>query len=139
MSPERFLLDTVFIQAMLNERDAFHQQAMAFLPRVLNANEVWITDAVLIEVGDGLSAINRPAAVEFIQECYHTPNIHVVPIDRPLLNLALTLYQNRPDKIWGLTDCISFIVMNQHDLTDAVTNDRHFVQAGYRALLVASP
>ena len=139
MSPERFLLDTVFIQAMLNERDAFHQQATAFLPRVLDANEVWVTEAVLIEVGDGLSALNRPAAVEFIKECYHTPNIHVVPVGHTLLNLALTLYQNRPDKTWGLTDCISFIVMNQRGLTDAVTNDRHFIQAGYRALLAEAP
>jgi uncharacterized protein len=49
---------------------------------------------------------------------------------------ALELYQTRADKTWGLTDCISFIVMQQRNLTDAVTSDRHFVQAGFRALIL---
>jgi len=39
------------------------------------------------------------------------------------------------DKEWGLTDCISFIVMGDHGLTDASTTDEHFEQAGFRALL----
>lgn len=49
---------------------------------------------------------------------------------------ALTLYQSRSDKTWGLTDCISFVVMQQHNLTDALTADRHFIQAGFRALML---
>jgi uncharacterized protein len=56
-------------------------------------------------------------------------------VDTPLLNRALQLYSERPDKTWGLTDCISFIVMWDRGLTDAVTADMHFVQAGFRALL----
>ena len=51
MTGERFLLDTVFIQALLNKRDSYHRQASAFLPRVRSAAEVWITEAVLVEVG----------------------------------------------------------------------------------------
>ena len=66
MTSERFLLDTVFIQALLNKRDSYHQQALAFLPRVSDAAEVWITEAVLIEVANALSAINRLAAARFI-------------------------------------------------------------------------
>ena len=49
---------------------------------------------------------------------------------------ALALYQSRTDKTWGLTNCISFVVMQQQNLTDAVTGDRHFVQAGLRTLML---
>jgi hypothetical protein len=136
MMGERWLLDTVFIQALLNHRDQYHAKAKAWLPRLRTATEVWVTEAVLVEVGNALSAINRPAAVQFIQHCYTTQNIRVVTIDTPLLTRALNLYKTRSDKSWGLTDCISFVVMEEHGLTEAVTADRHFVQAGYQALLL---
>jgi predicted nucleic acid-binding protein len=60
----------------------------------------------------------------------------VVSVDTSLLNRGLELYQSRPDKDWGLTDCISFVVMREQNLIDALTADRHFVQAGFRALLL---
>ena len=74
--------------------------------------------------------------MQFIQQCYRTDNIKVIGVDTTLLMQALALYQSRSDKTWGLTDCISFIVMQQNNLTDAVTGDRHFVQAGFRALML---
>ncbi len=45
------------------------------------------------------------------------------------------LYSQRPDKDWGLTDCISFAVMTQEGITQAFTSDRHFEQAGFTKLL----
>jgi uncharacterized protein len=45
-------------------------------------------------------------------------------------------YRNRKDKAWGLTDCISFVVMQDQNLTVALTADRHSVQADFRALLL---
>lgn len=136
MSIERLFIDTVFIQALFNKGDQYHTKAMALLPRVRNASEVWVTEAVLTEVANALSGVNRTAAVQFIQQCYHTANIQVVSVDTQLLNRALQLYEARPDKTWGLTDCISFIVMQEQGLTNAVTADRDFVQAGYRALML---
>ena len=56
MNQERLFLDTVFIQALLNKNYQYHTQAKALLPRVKNAVEVWVTEAVLIEVGNALSA-----------------------------------------------------------------------------------
>lgn len=138
MNGDRLLLDTVFIQALFNQRDQYHDRAVALLPRVQAAAEVWITEAVLTEIGNALSAVNRMAAVQFIQQCYQTANIRVVSVDRLLLTRALQLYEARPDKTWGLTDCISFVVMEENGLIDAVTADRHFVQAGYRALMLNS-
>lgn len=51
----------------------------------------------------------------------------------------LKLYEARLDKSWGLTDCISFVVMADQGLTDALSGDLHFRQAGYRALLADIP
>jgi len=82
---ERLFLDTVFVQALLNQRDQYHAQAKAFLPRVRTASEVWITEAILVEVGNALSSLNRLAAVQFIQQCYRTSNMRVVGVDTPLL------------------------------------------------------
>ena len=48
---------------------------------------------------------------------------------------ALALYQERPDKSWSLTDCASFLIMDQRQTTEALTHDRHFEQRGYQALL----
>jgi predicted nucleic acid-binding protein len=136
MSGERLFLDTAFIQALLNPRDDYYNQAKQLFPRIRAASEVWITEAIFVEVGNALSALNRNGAVQFIQQCYLTDNIKVVSVDTELLMQALALYQSRTDKTWGLTDCISFVVMQQQNLTDAVTGDRHFVQAGFRALML---
>ena len=136
MTRDRLFLDTAFIQALLNVRDAYHPKAIELFPRVRNASEIWITEAILTEVGNACSAINRKGAVQFIQQCYQTDNIRVVSIDTQLFTQATHLYQSRSDKNWGLTDCISFIVMTQNNLQDAVTTDRHFIQAGFRALML---
>ena len=85
MIRERLFLDTAFIQALLNFRDDYHQQAKQLFPRVRAASETWITEVVLVEVGNALSAINRDGAVHFIQQCYSTDNINVVSVDTALL------------------------------------------------------
>ena len=66
---------------------------------------------------------------------YKTDNIFIVNITPQLFEQGLNLYESRPDKKWGLVDCLSFIVMEQQKLIDAVTSDIHFIQAGFRALL----
>ena len=136
MNTDRLLLDTVFVQALLNGRDQYHPQARGLLPRVQAAAEVWVTEAVLLEVGNALSGINRLAAVQFIEQCYRTANMRVVSVDTSLLLRGLALYHARRDKTWSLTDCISLVVMQEQGLREAVTADAHFVQAGYRALMI---
>jgi hypothetical protein len=54
---------------------------------------------------------------------------------KDLYHQALRLYRERPDKDWGLTDCISLIVMQAREIAEALTGDVHFQQAGFRALL----
>ena len=138
MSKERLFLDTAFIQAILNRRDQYHLPAMKLLPCVRNAKEVWLTEAILMEVGNALSAYNRQKVVTFTRQCYQFKNTRVVNVSTALFEEGLRLYESRLDKKWGLVDCISFVVMQQQGLTEALTLDRHFVQAGFRALLLES-
>ncbi len=135
MNTSRFFLDTAYVLALLNPKDIYHKQAKTLLPSLRVAYEVWITEAVLIEIGNALARSNRSAAVAFINGCYVTPNVRVVSVDSTLLRRAVDLYRGREDKEWGLTDCISFIVMEDQSFTEALTTDEHFQQAGFRALL----
>lgn len=131
-----FFLDTAYVLALLNRHDRFHEAARRWAPRLRAAREVWTTYAVLIEIGNALSRSNRLQAVAFIRASYTTINMRVVEVDTPLLERALNLFASRADKTWGLTDCISFIVMQEHSLSDALTSDDHFRQAGFRPLLL---
>lgn len=59
----------------------------------------------------------------------------IVPASRQLLDEGVALYESRPDKDWSLTDCISFVVMQRIGISEALTADHHFEQAGFLALL----
>jgi predicted nucleic acid-binding protein len=103
---------------------------------VREAREIWTTEAVIIEIGNALAAGLRAEAVRFFEAIPRTSNLKVVPVTSALLESAINLYRDRPDKDWGLTDCISFEVMRENSLAEALTADRHFIQAGFRALLL---
>ena len=61
--------------------------------------------------------------------------VDIIFVTNDLYLRAVRHYQQRPDKEWGLTDCISFLVMSDRGLTAALTADRHFAQAGFVCLL----
>lgn len=134
MPRDRFFMDTAYVQALLNPRDSYHPVAQHLFTRA-QAAETWITEAILTEIGNALSSINRLAATTFIQACYQARTIHVVHVDTSMFKQAVALYEQRQDKTWGLTDCISFIVMRDYHLTEALTSDRHFEQAGFHILM----
>jgi predicted nucleic acid-binding protein len=102
----------------------------------LPSRRILTTHWVLVEVADALSAPNyRVDVARFLRELSQDAGTEVVGPDEALYDRGLDLYARRPDKSWSLTDCISFVVMAQRSLTDALTGDRHFDQAGFRALL----
>ena len=70
-----------------------------------------------------------------MEKVYHTTNTKVALLERKLMNKAIRLYRERHDKEWGLTDCISFVLMAEHGLQEALTSDHHFEQAGFKILL----
>src|ERR1700730_11873268 len=129
MNGDRLLLDATFIVGYLNPRDQHHTKAQESMPRVENALEVLITEAVLVEIGNLLHPTqHRARAAEFIEACYVSDNITVIAVDTDLLKRAVQFYRQHSDKTWGLTDCISFVVMSDRGLTTAVTADRDFQQ-----------
>jgi len=94
------------------------------------------TEFVLLEVADALSAPHlRMNTVAFIERVRQLPIVQIVPTHMDLLSAAWQLYRQRPDKDWGLTDCTSFVIMQQRRIMQAFTSDRHFEQAGFLILL----
>jgi hypothetical protein len=135
MNSDRFFIDTAFVLALLNKNDDFHDSAKALLPRVRNAREVWIHDGILIEVANWFCNKDRQSAIDFIRNSYNESNMKVVPLEENLFRRAIELYEDRMDKEWSLTDCISFVLMQDMGLTKALTSDQHFQQARFQALL----
>ncbi len=74
-------------------------------------------------------------AVESILAERRAGSLILLSVDEELLLRSWALLKSRPDKHWSLTDCISFVVMQDRGITTAFTADRHFAQAGFRALL----
>jgi len=132
------LLDTSFIIALENRDDPFHQHAQD-LDRALVAEDAtfllhW---GVLCEIGDGYSRLGRrEKGIELLGKLVGEQGYEVFSVSDSLLAEALQLYRDRIDKDWGLTDCVSFVLMRQQGVTEALTADQHFVQAGFRALLL---
>jgi len=127
-------LDTVYLLALLNPRDSWHARAVA-LSRHIRPRLV-TTHAVLTEVADALCRQSRRTwAIQAIDDLREDGNVTCVPVESTLFTRALDLYRERADKDWSLTDCISFVVMRDRAISDALTADLHFVQAGFRALL----
>lgn len=90
----------------------------------------------MTEIGNALAKQRyRRAAIRLLQALEDDPNVEIVPVSEHLYTRAFDLYRQRLDKEWGLTDCISFVVMADQQITEALTTDGHFLQAGFRALL----
>ena len=93
--------------------------------------------AVILEIGNALAKLRyRAAAIELLNSIEEDPNIEIIPLSEELYEKPIELYRQRQDKEWGITDCISFVVMQDHKLTKALTTDEHFQQAGFKALLL---
>ena len=89
-----------------------------------------------MEIGNALARPDwRALGVATLDDLRHDPGVDVVAVDSALFERGLALYAARADKSWGLTDCISFVVMAERGLTHALTTDRHFVQAGFQRIL----
>lgn len=131
-------VDTAYVYAVLSPRDQWHRQAVLWQEKIISEKlPLIITEFVLMEIADGLAAINyRQTALQTVRLFYENPVAEIVPASSELFAQALNLYEQRHDKSWGLTDCKSFVVMNENNLTQALTTDDHFRQAGFEALLL---
>jgi len=137
MKSEVFL-DAAYAIALSVPKDSYHQRAV-LLADELEASKTRLvtTRAVILEIGNALSKQRyRHAAVELLHSLEADPTVTIVPLSEDLYAQAFRLYRERPDKEWRLTDCISFITMQDRKITEALTTDEHFQQAGFGALLL---
>lgn len=79
--------------------------------------------------------VSRSTVLRYIESIRSATWVEIVHIDPSLDAAAWKLLAERLDKKWSLVDCASFVVMEQRNLTDALTADRHFEQAGFVRLL----
>ena len=130
----RVFVDTSYYVAAVNPRDAMHRGALEFARSY--TGPMLTTEFVLIELGNWLSRSgDRVVFVDLVQQLRADPQVAILPASPALFERGLSLYTRRPDKDWSLTDCISFVVMEEQGLRDALTADRHFEQAGFTILL----
>ena len=131
--PDRIFVDTSFVIALINEKDQYHHQAEALSHKFENSKLI-TTDAVLLEIGNALARDFRKEAVAVIRVLRNSTKVEVVAIDQKLFGKGLEIYEKRDDKTWGLVDCISFIVMGESGITEVLTFDGDFEQAGFIAV-----
>ena len=131
----RVFADTHFYIALLSQRDDAHSAALLWQANG-EIEEVITTSWILVERADAMNLPSeRDIAARFIARLRSAPKTRVVPVSEDLLWRGFDLYRKRPDKEWSLTDCISFVVMSDEGLSDALTRDHHFDQAGFTPLL----
>ena len=130
----RVFADSYFFFALLNPRDPAHAKAIAFCRQ--NRGPLTTTAWVFTEVADGLAFTPRRQIFSRVLEDFEANRANLlVPANAETFERGVDLYHSRPDKRWSLTDCISFVVMSEEGITDALTGDHHFEQAGFQALL----
>jgi predicted nucleic acid-binding protein len=139
MEAEVFL-DTSFAVALASETDAYHSQAVALADQLARTRtRICTSRGVLLEIGNSLANQRRRAfGANYLTFIESDPSTRIIAVDEALYIAGLSLYAQHGDKEWGLVDCISFLVMRRHGLTQVLTADHHFEQAGFEALLLST-
>ena len=130
-------LDTSYAIASVSPKDQLHRKAKRWTNQIASSNiPIITTQAILLEIGDAFSRSRfRNVGIGFLENLESDINTTIISLTDELYDKAFELFRNQPDKEWGLVDCISFVVMRERGIDDALTADEHFVQAGFRALL----
>ncbi|BAY99065.1 hypothetical protein NIES37_30440 [Tolypothrix tenuis PCC 7101] len=136
MKSEVFL-DTTFAIALSAPQDKLHRRAV-HLAEILETagTRLVTTQAVMLEIGNLLCKQPfRHGAVTLLNALAADSKVAIVPLSPELYDRAFQLYCDRSEKEWSFVDCVSFIVMQYGGITEALTANEHFQQAGFRALL----
>jgi predicted nucleic acid-binding protein len=129
--------DSGFWIALLNPLDALHVKAVE-LTQSISPESIVTSEMVLSETlnnfshrGRGLRSAGANAAAAFAK----SGDVTVIPQTSGQFQDALQRYAKMADKAWSLTDCASFLIMEERGIKKALTYDRHFEQAGFEAML----
>lgn len=129
--------DTGYWVALLNPRDGLYQKALLAGERFRSCRII-TSELVLVEflaAASGGGYGSRRLAVNTVKKLESNPDVDIVPMSTEQFGKALELYGTRLDHRWSLTDCASFVIMEQGEISQALAYDIDFVQAGFRALM----
>ncbi len=130
-------LDTAFIVALINPNDSLRTRALEVLD-LIEGSEFLTTDAVLTEVLNFYAERGiylRTKALKYVKLLMQQNDLNLIYHSKYLFNLAVEHYEDREDKGYSLTDCMSMIVMENHAVQEVATSDKHFRQAGFTILM----
>jgi predicted nucleic acid-binding protein len=130
----RIFLDTLFVVALVNQRDQHHVRATQLADRY-EGRQFLVTDAVLLEIGNALARNFKEQAIKVLDDLLTSDDVQVVHLTPALFDAAYSLFRRHRDKSWGLVDCVSFVAMTQEGVTESLTFDQHFSQAGFQTLM----
>ncbi|HTK76097.1 MAG TPA: hypothetical protein VL371_12615 [Gemmataceae bacterium] len=133
---KRAFADSFFYFALVSRHDAAHTRVVEFATSFVG--EIVTTGWVLTEFADGMArpAARREKFADIYRGLRSDPATRIISCSDELIEEGIKLFMTRADKEWSLTDCISFVVRQREGITDALTGDHHFEQAGFRALLM---
>ncbi len=133
----KFILDASYAIALSVTTDRYHKLAEKLADKMeAEGTRLITTRVIVLEIGNALAKLRyRSAAVKLLTAIEEDVKIEIVSLSEELYNRGWLLYQERQDKEWSLTDCISFVIMQERGLTEALTTDKHFQQAGFIVLL----
>jgi predicted nucleic acid-binding protein len=134
---KRVFADADYWVAILNPHEQLNPKARSASARLTNARLV-TSEMVLTELLAFYSQKGeqfRDGAVSLIERMRQNPNVTIVPQTSAQFQGALAIYKQYRDKEWSLTDCASILIMREQSITEALSHDQHFEQAGFQALL----
>ena len=137
MQPRALFADSGYWIAIMYPGDQLHGQARR-LGAELASVQIVTTQMVLTEALNFMSDLGefrRRFASEMVQRLQNEPNVEIIPQTDAQFRAAVARFASRGDQRWSLTDCASFLVMEERGIAEALAYDRDFEQAGFVALL----
>lgn len=128
--------DTFYWIALLNPKDDWHQAVLTYAYNYPH-QKIITTDGIIEEVLNYASSrgfVMKQKALLLYKKMLQEPNIEVISYNSQLRELGLKLYEQRLDKGYSLTDCISMIVMRQMGIKEVLSHDKHFSQEGFNLM-----
>ncbi|GET38489.1 type II toxin-antitoxin system VapC family toxin [Microseira wollei] len=131
-----YFLDTSYILSLEIQNDSAHQRVLQNWATLAISNVFLVTTTyVFDEVVTFFNSRNlHYKAVEVGNRLLESPDIELIQIDQTLFDRGWQYFQKHKDKSYSLTDCLSFIVMQEREIVTALTLDNHFSQAGFQTL-----
>jgi uncharacterized protein len=137
MASRETFVDTSGLYALVDRKDAHHPAARATVERLLRSGRrLLATDYVVVETVNLANARSGSGvAIRVLDLLEQSAGIRIEWIGAERFGMTKAFFRKHAHHAYSFTDCTSFVVMRELKLSQALTSDRHFTQAGFEALL----